>query len=122
MDALSVAKDVLLNTAYKGCCFAISVITALSMSSSKQAIRSLPFTTKYVLSLTCFSSIFADKLDTGFRVLKLDSSNMQDVYYNPNAMRQSLARLARLEDMPVYAGHEDATTLERERNENPFME
>ena len=32
----------------------------------------------------------ADKLDTGFRVLKLDSSNMQDVYYNPNAMRQSL--------------------------------
>lgn len=39
-----------------------------------------------------------------------------------NAMRQSLARLARLEDMPVYAGHEDATTLERERNENPFME
>lgn len=30
------------------------------------------------------------KLDTGFRVLKLDSSNMQDVYYNPNAMRQSL--------------------------------
>jgi adenine-specific DNA-methyltransferase len=30
------------------------------------------------------------KVDTGFRVLKLDSSNMQDVYYNPNAMRQSL--------------------------------
>ena len=24
-----------------------------------------------------------DKLDTGFRVLKLDSSNMQDVYYTP---------------------------------------
>ena len=32
-------------------------------------------------------------LDTGFRVLKLDSSNMQDVYYNPNAMRQSLLDL-----------------------------
>lgn len=30
------------------------------------------------------------KIDTGFRVLKLDSSNMQDVYYNPMAMRQSL--------------------------------
>ena len=30
------------------------------------------------------------KIDTGFRVLKLDSSNMQDVYYNPQAMRQSL--------------------------------
>ena len=30
------------------------------------------------------------ELDTGFRVLKLDSSNMQDVYYNPAAMTQSL--------------------------------
>ena len=29
-------------------------------------------------------------LDTGFRVLRLDSSNMQDVYYNPAAMTQSL--------------------------------
>lgn len=29
-------------------------------------------------------------LDTGFRVLKLDSSNMQDVYYNPSSMTQSL--------------------------------
>ena len=29
-------------------------------------------------------------LDTGFRVLKLDSSNMQDVFYNPSAMTQSL--------------------------------
>ena len=36
------------------------------------------------------SGLTADKLDTGFRVLKLDSSNMQDVYYNPMAMRQSL--------------------------------
>lgn len=32
----------------------------------------------------------AGKLDIGFRVLKLDSSNMQDVYYNPQAMMQSL--------------------------------
>lgn len=29
-------------------------------------------------------------LDVGFRVLKLDSSNMQDVFYNPSAMTQSL--------------------------------
>ena len=29
-------------------------------------------------------------LDVGFRVLKLDSSNMQDVFYNPAAMTQSL--------------------------------
>ena len=29
-------------------------------------------------------------LDTGFRVLKLDSSNMQDVFYNPPAMSQTL--------------------------------
>ncbi len=31
-----------------------------------------------------------NELDTGFRVLKLDSSNMQDVYYNPQAIMQSL--------------------------------
>ena len=30
------------------------------------------------------------KLDVGFRVLKLDSSNMQEVYYNPVAMTQDL--------------------------------
>ena len=30
----------------------------------------------------------AGKLDTGFRVLKVDSSNMQDVYYNPAEYRQ----------------------------------
>ena len=29
-------------------------------------------------------------LDTGFRVLRLDSSNMQDVYYNPAVMTQDL--------------------------------
>ena len=29
-------------------------------------------------------------LDIGFRVLKLDSSNMQDVFYNPSSMTQSL--------------------------------
>ena len=29
-------------------------------------------------------------VDIGFRVLKLDSSNMQDVYYNPSAVTQSL--------------------------------
>ena len=32
----------------------------------------------------------ATDLDIGFRVLRLDSSNMQDVYYNPAAMTQSL--------------------------------
>ncbi|MDE6242019.1 MAG: site-specific DNA-methyltransferase [Anaeroplasmataceae bacterium] len=29
-------------------------------------------------------------LDTGFRVLKLDSSNMNDVYYNPSELEQNL--------------------------------
>lgn len=29
-------------------------------------------------------------VDIGFRVLKLDSSNMNDVYYNPNSMNQTL--------------------------------
>ena len=37
-------------------------------------------------------------------------------------MSQSLARLKALKgDMPVYAGHEEDTTLETERTTNPFM-
>lgn len=36
------------------------------------------------------------KLDVGFRVLKCDSSNMKDVYYNPAEYEQSL--FSRLED------------------------
>lgn len=36
------------------------------------------------------NGMMARNLDTGFRVLKLDSSNMQDVYYNPAAMTQDL--------------------------------
>ena len=36
------------------------------------------------------NGMVAQNLDTGFRVLKLDSSNMQDVYYNPAAMTQDL--------------------------------
>lgn len=35
----------------------------------------------------------ATDLDIGFRVLRLDSSNMQDVYYNPTEMVQSLLDL-----------------------------
>ena len=31
-----------------------------------------------------------EKVDAGFRVLKLDSSNMKDVYYNPSETQQSL--------------------------------
>jgi adenine-specific DNA-methyltransferase len=30
-----------------------------------------------------------DKLDTGFRVLKVDASNMKDVYYQPDAVSQA---------------------------------
>lgn len=33
-------------------------------------------------------SLFADSLDTGFRVLKIDTSNMQDVYYRPDEVDQ----------------------------------
>ncbi|MEG1019858.1 MAG: site-specific DNA-methyltransferase, partial [Oscillospiraceae bacterium] len=32
----------------------------------------------------------AQDLDIGFRVLRIDSSNMQEVYYTPQAMAQSL--------------------------------
>ena len=36
------------------------------------------------------AGMMAQNLDIGFRVLKLDSSNMQDVYYNPAEVSQSL--------------------------------
>lgn len=36
------------------------------------------------------TGLTAQNLDIGFRVLRLDSSNMQDVYYNPAAMTQDL--------------------------------
>lgn len=36
------------------------------------------------------SGLAAQNLDIGFRVLKIDSSNMQDVYYNPSSMTQIL--------------------------------
>lgn len=36
------------------------------------------------------AGLTAQDLDIGFRVLRLDSSNMQDVYYNPAAMTQDL--------------------------------
>ncbi len=37
------------------------------------------------------------------------------------ALRQSLKRLFALEDMPVYAGHGEKTTLSFERKNNPFF-
>ena len=36
------------------------------------------------------AGIFGSDLDVGFRVFKLDSSNMNEVYYNPKAMTQNL--------------------------------
>ncbi len=45
-------------------------------------------------------------IDIGFRVLKLDSSNMNDVYYNPNAFNQSML------DMTVDNVKADRTPLD----------
>lgn len=39
------------------------------------------------------AGLTAQNLDIGFRVLRLDSSNMQDVYYNPAATTQTLLDL-----------------------------
>ena len=36
------------------------------------------------------NGMMAQNLDTGFRVLKLDSSNMKDVYYNPDEYEPSM--------------------------------
>lgn len=39
-----------------------------------------------------------------------------------STLRKSLEKLSALEgDMPVYAGHEEETTLDRERKSNPFL-
>lgn len=41
------------------------------------------FDDKYDYKITTPNDEYIDNLDTGFRVLKCDSSNMKDVYYNP---------------------------------------
>lgn len=42
------------------------------------------FDDKYDYKITTPNDEYIDNLDTGFRVLKCDSSNMKDVYYSPN--------------------------------------
>ena len=41
---------------------------------------------------------------------------------NIGQMRASLRQLSKLDDMPVYAGHNEETTLANERKTNPFMQ
>ena len=48
---------------------------------------------KIAQNLTGGDTQAAQNLDIGFRVLRLDSSNMQDVYYNPVNLAQSLLDL-----------------------------
>lgn len=46
-----------------------------------------------------------------------------DIGGNASAMRASLARLTQLPDaLPVYPGHGPATTIGRERQENPYLQ
>lgn len=52
------------------------------------------------------SGVLGQDLDVGFRVLKLDSSNMKDVFYNPNQLNQSLL------DQLVGNVKEDRTPLD----------
>lgn len=52
------------------------------------------------------NDLITKDIDVGFRVLKLDSSNMQDVYYNPSLMTQSLL------DMTVDNIKADRTPLD----------
>lgn len=47
------------------------------------------FDDKYALKIGSPNEEYLDNLDIGFRVLKLDSSNMKDVYYNPSDLKQS---------------------------------
>lgn len=50
--------------------------------------------------------VLGENLDIGFRVLKLDSSNMNDVYYNPNLLNQGML------DQLVDNVKEDRTPLD----------
>ncbi len=36
------------------------------------------------------SEVDMDSIDSGFRVFKIDSSNMNDVFYNPNALKKNI--------------------------------
>lgn len=67
----------------------------IDVDNSKLMQRTLlddgSFDDKYALKVTpANDDKVLDNLDVGFRVLKLDSSNMQEVYYNPSAMTQDL--------------------------------
>jgi len=52
------------------------------------------------------TGFLSQKLDIGFRVLKLDSSNMNDIYYNPNSLNQNML------DQLVGNVKEDRTPLD----------
>jgi adenine-specific DNA-methyltransferase len=52
------------------------------------------------------AGVLGQNLDIGFRVLKLDSSNMNDVYYNPNQLSQNML------DQLVGNVKEDRTPLD----------
>jgi len=52
------------------------------------------------------AGILASNLDVGFRILRLDSSNMNDVYYNPNSLNQNML------DQLVGNVKEDRTSLD----------
>ena len=52
------------------------------------------------------SGVLWNNIDDGFRVLKLDSSNMNDVYYNPNMLNQNML------DQLVGNVKEDRTPLD----------
>ena len=52
------------------------------------------------------AGVLGQNLDIGFRVLKLDSSNMNDVYYNPNQLNQNML------DQLVGNVKEDRTPLD----------
>jgi len=52
------------------------------------------------------SGVLGQNLDIGFRVLKIDTSNMMDVYYNPNQLNQGML------DQLVGNVKEDRTALD----------
>lgn len=63
----------------------------------------------------------AQYLFTGDTLFQGSIGRMDFPTGNITQMRESLKRLMALDDMPVFAGHNDETTIAQERETNPFI-
>ncbi len=70
----------------------------------------------------CVCYICEDSIFTGDTLFKLSMGRTDFPTGNPSEMRTSLSRLADItEDLKVYPGHNDCSTLAFEKRNNPYM-